>query len=168
MTFRQMRENILFKLIYLHIVTVDWWMPTIVKYRVLLSFLLIYLLCFYTSIFSFFPCLFVYYSVRTIMYKRTYRILVICSNVPVWLHIFLSYGQKIMILVLCVRLAAAFIPVISFSKVIWGGCNFSVMMPEEIGCQGKLHCHCCNIRIYIWEWKISSFSLCTWLMFIEA
>lgn len=34
--------------------------------------------------------------------------------------------------------------------------------------EDKLHCHCCNIRVCIWEWNIAGFSLCSWSVFIEA
>ena len=74
----RLRGNILFPLMYLHIVNVDWWKPATVKYH---SIQLPYFICCYPSISS----VLLYCSVHTTTYKRTHTLCAICSTIPVLL-----------------------------------------------------------------------------------
>lgn len=88
----------LFQLIYLHIVNVDWWTPSTVKYRLLFSFLLIYFLCLCPYISSFFfVFLFTVQSTPSRM-KRTCTLHAVCSNMPASLalrtHLFVIFSEN--------------------------------------------------------------------------
>lgn len=153
--FPQLMGNILFQLIYLHIVSVDWWKPTAVKYSPrfieLPSHIFPLPLPPYFFLFSLPFCLLL--SPRHHVFKLCVSAAATCLFC--WLHTFLSYSQRESWLwrsVLCwlQRLLLSFPLAKCYEKAAILRCFWWWLKKLAVK-ENKPHCHCCNIRICIWE-----------------
>ena len=134
------------------------------KFQLLLSFLLIYFLCFHPSIFS--SLLAFLFTVQSTPSHIKEHVLCVSSG-------YVSFRRMV---------RESWCSVLRSLQLLllsppWAECDEkAAIVPCFWGCLKKLavkenkpHCHCCNIRICIWEWNIPSFfTLRSRSVFIEA